>query len=102
MTEITMMHFVNGEDILCEVLSSAGNSVTVKNPVYIGFVQGPNGEKTLSIQDLIQYSDQKEVDLNTDHLIFVVGDIDPAILKHYNDFVGNVSLIIPASKIIGA
>ena len=43
MSNIQLMHFINGEDIIGDVTETTGEHFVVENPCAISLVQGENG-----------------------------------------------------------
>jgi len=97
MSNIQLMHFINGEDIIGDVTETTGEHFVVENPCSISLVQGENGQPSLSLQPLVFFSKDKIVRLNKSQSMYIVG-VDNQIEMQYNQIFGN--LIVPQKKII--
>ena len=96
MADIKLIHFVNGEDVLGEILEETEQHFVVKNPCHIGLAQDQNGKPSLSLQPLVIFSKQEVVDLQKSHYIYCV-DVDQGIVNQYNEIFGNI--IVPSQSI---
>jgi len=100
MANVRLLHLVNGEDILgnvIEKLETNSESYTLENPCLIGVVAGEDGKPNLSLQPLVFFSRQKVVDINRSHVVYMV-EVDNQIEMQYNQMFGNI--ITPTSKIV--
>jgi len=97
MSNIQLIHFINGEDVIGEVTSVTAEHYVVENPCSISLVQGENGQPSLSLQPLVFFSKDKIVKLNKNQAMYIVG-VDNQIEMQYNQIFGN--LIVPQKKII--
>lgn len=99
MANVKLLHLVNGEDILGNVIEKIENSefYTLENPCLIGVVAGEDGKPNLSLQPLVFFSRQKVVDINRSHVVYMV-EVDNQIEMQYNQMFGNI--ITPTSKIV--
>ena len=97
MTDIKLLHILNGEDILGNIIDDIGETYTVKNPCIIGLSAGENGKPQLSLQHLVMFSKQDVVKINKNHVVYAV-TVDNQIETQYNQMFGNI--ITPTSKIV--
>jgi len=98
MANVKVIHFVNGEDVLGDIIETTETTYTVKNPCLIGVqIDGPTGKPNLSLQPLVFFSRKDVVTLNRSHEIYAV-EVDNQIETQYNQMFGNI--VTPQSKII--
>jgi len=96
-TEVKLIHFVNNEDVLGELIEEDATHYVVRNPCALSMVLDENQTPSLSIRPLIVYSKDEIVELNKNHAIYCVG-VDNQIATQYNSIFGNI--ILPEKKII--
>lgn len=95
---IKLFRLVSSEEIVGEIVSEENGTYTIKNPCAIGLAMGQNGQPTLSMQPWLIFSDQKEVSLKDNHILFTT-TVDIKILNKYNEIFGS-GIVIAQQKIV--
>ena len=98
-TNVTLIKFLGGEEIIAEVVSQNDTSINVKNPVRIVVIPDKMDAKTpqVGLAPYLQFSDTKELTFNRN---LVVTTATPLIdfVNQYNSLFGGIQLA--TSKII--
>lgn len=95
---IKLFRLITGEEIVGEIQESAIGTCTIKNPCAIGLTMAQNGQPSLSMQPWLIFSDQKQVTIKDDHILFTT-TIDIKILNKYNEIFGS-GIVIAQQKIV--
>lgn len=95
-----LIRLTTGEEIMGEILVRDDKIVQVKNPVRIVVMPSKTDPKNPSVAfaPFIQWSDDKELTLNANHVITTATPISEFV-NQYNGMFGGL-VIPPASKII--
>ena len=94
MAKIQLLRTLVGEDIVAEILSEDGSTLTVKNPCQIALVMMENGQPNLNIQRMLTFSPSNEVAMNKSLLLYIT-EVDPKIEAKYNEIFGNIIVAQP-------
>jgi hypothetical protein len=96
---LKILRLSTGEEIMGEVTSDSGTVVTIKNPIRIIVVPSQSDPKNPSVAfaPFMQWSDDKELTLNKDHVITIVTPITEFV-NQYNGMFGGI--VVPQTKII--
>jgi hypothetical protein len=97
MADIKLIRFVNGEEIVAEILSEDAVHIKVENACAISLAMDQGGKPNLSMQPWSIFSTDKVLDINKQHVMFVTS-IDPKIEMKYNEIYGKI--IMPKQNII--
>lgn len=81
----TMFKMISGELVIAEIVEQTDLEVQVRNPLIIHFSPSPNGQLGINLFPLNPFaSETKEiVNLNSNHIIFYVKDVNDDIEKEY-------------------
>lgn len=100
---IIVLKLVTGEDVLGEVTSGevTSDTITLKNPVGISIVRGPDGQPNIGFTPFPMHAEQKS---GTEHMFnwkHVVYSYEPAedFKTNYNQIFGT-GIITPTKQII--
>jgi len=96
---LKILRLSTGEEIMGEVTSDNGTVVTIKNPIRIIVVPSQSDPKNPSVAfaPFMQWSDDKELTLNKNHVITIVAPITEFV-NQYNGMFGGI--VVPQTKII--
>jgi|GEM_PF-3774114 len=100
MSEIKGFRLISGEDVLAEVESNEEVvlSYIFKNPVRIAMVPNSNtGEYKFAIVPLIPYSEDEEITISTDKVMFTFNVVSE-VIEQYKQIFGTI--ITPTKNII--
>lgn len=97
MADIKLIRFVNGEEIVAEIISEDAVHIKAENACAISLAMGSDGKPNLSMQPWSIFSTDKVLDINKQHVMFVTS-IDPKIEMKYNEIYGKI--IMPKQNII--
>lgn len=97
MADIKLIRFINGEEIVAEILSEGATHTKVENACAISLAMDQAGKPNLSMQPWSIFSTDKVLDINKQHVMFVTS-IDPKIEMKYNEIYGKI--IMPKQNII--
>ena len=100
MSNIKLLHILNGEDVLGEVdvTIELEDHVRVKNPCTVQFGESDDGKPMLNMTPLCVWTTDKAVDINAGHVMYEVS-VDALLEERYNEVFGNV-IVAPSSRII--
>lgn len=96
---LKILRLVTGEEIMGEITNETDTKVTLKNPVRVIVVPNkadPNNP-SVGFAPFMQWSDDKELTLNLNHVITTVSPITEFV-NQYNGMFGG--LVVPNSKIL--
>jgi hypothetical protein len=98
-TNVTLIKFLGGEEVIAEVLSETDNTLTVKNPVRIVVIPDRMDAKTpqVGLAPYLQFSETKELTFNRNLVVTTAVPLTD-FLNQYNSLFGGIQL--PSSKII--
>ena len=99
-TNVTLIKFLGGEEIIAEVVSeNVGLVINVKNPVRIVVIPDQLNPKTpqVGLAPYLQFSDDKEISINRS-LVVTTATPQTEFVNQYNSLFGGIQL--PSSKII--
>jgi hypothetical protein len=95
---VKLIRFVNGEEIIAEVLSDTTNLV-IKNPVRVVVMPTKSDPKmpTVGFAPWADFSDDKEFTLDKHHVLVIMNPITE-FRNQYNGMFGGI--VAPSSKLI--
>ena len=99
-TNVTLIKFLGGEEIIAEVVSeNVGLVINVKNPVRIVVIPDQLNPKTpqVGLAPYLQFSDDKEISINRS-LVVTTAKPHTDFINQYNSLFGGIQ--IPTSSII--
>jgi hypothetical protein len=98
-TNLTLIKFLGGEEILAEVLSDEATTLTVKNAVRIVVIPDQLNPKStqVGLAPYLQFSDDKELTLNKTLIVTTATPLTDFV-NQYNSLFGGIQLA--TSKII--
>lgn len=97
--KLLLIRLSTGEELMGEVTSNSGQVLTVKNPVRVVVVPSktdPNNP-SVAFAPFIQWSDDKELTLNSNHVITTATPITEFV-NQYNGMFGGI--VVPKSGLI--
>ena len=98
-TNVKLIKFLGGEEIIAEVLSDSGTALSVKNAVRVVVIPDKTTPQTpqVGLAPYLQFSDSKELTFNK---ALIVTTAEPLIdfINQYNSLFGGIQLA--TSKII--
>ena len=96
---VKIVKLITGEELLAEVKNDFTNPVQIKNPVRIVVMPNKIDPKTPNIgfAPWAEFSDQKEFDIDRNHVLCIIEPIKEFI-NQYNGMFGG--LVLPPSGII--
>lgn len=98
-TNLKLLRLTTGEEVLGEIVSVNVTKITIKNPVRVIMVPSkadPNNP-TVAFAPFVQWSDDKELELNAHHVTFSATPITEFV-NQYNSMFGGI--VVPNSKLI--
>lgn len=98
-TNVTLIKFLGGEEVLAEVVSQNDTSINVKNAVRIVVIPDKLDPKTpqVGLAPYLQFSEDKEITFNKALVVTTVTPLTDFI-NQYNSLFGGIQLA--TSKII--
>jgi hypothetical protein len=98
-TNLKLIKFLGGEEVLAEVVSENDTSITVKNAVRIVVIPDQLNPKTpqVGLAPYLQFSETKDLTLNK-NLVITTATPLTEFVNQYNSLFGGIQL--PSSKII--
>ena len=98
-TNVTLIKFLGGEEVLAEVVSENLTQINVKNAVRIVVIPDQLNPKTpqVGLAPYLQFSDTKELTFNRNLVVTTAAPLVDFI-NQYNSLFGGIQL--PTSKII--
>ena len=98
-TNVTLIKFLGGEEVLAEVVSQNDTSINVKNAVRIVVIPDKLDPKTpqVGLAPYLQFSEDKDLTFNK-NLIVTTATPVTEFVNQYNSLFGGIQ--IPTSKII--
>lgn len=97
MASIKILRLISGEEVLGEILNETRDNIIVKNPCLIGLMMAQDGRPNLNMQRMLTFSEDTEVSMNRNHILFMTS-VDSKIENKYNEIFGNI--IVAQPKII--
>ena len=96
---LKVLRLSTGEEIMGEVLEENITKIVIKNPVRVVMIPSKTDPKNPSVgfAPFIQWSDDKELTLNANHVTTVVTPITEFV-NQYNGMFGGI--VVPKSGII--
>lgn len=98
-TNLKLLRLSTGEEILGEIINENVTKITIKNPVRVIMMPSktdPNNP-TVGFAPFIQWSDDKELTLNANHVTLSASPITEFV-NQYNSMFGGI--VVPNSKLI--
>lgn len=98
-TNVKLIKFLGGEEIIAEVLSDSGTALSVKNAVRVVVIPDKTTPQTpqVGLAPYLQFSDSKELTFNK-ALIVTTAEPLTDFINQYNSLFGGIQLA--TSKII--
>ena len=98
-SKVTLIKFLGGEEVLAEVVSDSGTSISVKNAVRIVVIPDQLNPKTpqVGLAPYLQFSEDKDLTFNK-NLIVTTATPVTEFVNQYNSLFGGIQLA--TSKII--
>ena len=98
-SKVTLIKFLGGEEVLAEVVSDSGTSISVKNAVRIVVIPDQLNPKTpqVGLAPYLQFSEDKDLTFNK-NLIVTTATPVTEFINQYNSLFGGIQLA--TSKII--
>ena len=98
-TNVKLIKFLGGEEIIAEVLSDSGTALSVKNAVRVVVIPDKTTPQTpqVGLAPYLQFSDSKELTFNKALIVTTAAPLTDFI-NQYNSLFGGIQLA--TSKII--
>lgn len=96
---IKLVRLINGEEILCEVVSDVGFQVTVKNPLRVVVIPNkstPNSP-TVGLAPWAEFSDDEAFLLEKSHVLAIMNPVKEFVSQYNSTFSG---IITPTSGLL--
>jgi hypothetical protein len=96
---VTLIKFLGGEEVLAEVVTDSGTSISVKNAVRIVVIPDQLNPKTpqVGLAPYLQFSEDKDLTFNKSLIVTTATPVTEFV-NQYNSLFGGIQL--PSSKII--
>ena len=90
--DVKLIRMITGEDLIAEIVDSGELGVQIKNPCIVILQAGESGRANISLTHWVPYADDKEFNLQANHVVFMA---EPAadMLANYKSAFGG--LIVP-------
>jgi len=93
MDNLRIIKLVTGEEIVGDIKESNEKTLRIENPCILGIGMNPNGKASLQMQPMLLFSEQKVVELKTDHILYTVS-VATEIKNKYNEIYGS-GIVVP-------
>jgi hypothetical protein len=93
MDNLRILKLITSEEIVGEIKETTTDSVRVENPCILGIGMAANGKASLQMQPMLLFSEQKVVELKTNHILYTVS-VAPEIKNKYNEIYGS-GIVVP-------
>ena len=85
-TDYAVVKFVNGEEIIAEIVTSSRSEVTLSNPVQIHRIVNPIGHEMIRCSYWMLFNDDPKVTVSKNHIITLAHDVSKNTIRHYEMF----------------
>ena len=93
MIEVKLLRIITGEEVVVEVISDDGDTLTIKN----GLVVLPTGQSVgFAPWAMVINKDKPEITVSRNHIVYIA-EVDSNIVKKYNEIYGS-KIITPEDK----
>ena len=91
MSEVKIVHLLNGVDLITEVTKNLKGLTIFKNPCVIQLSQDPNNPQKIGIRlnPWLTFTEEKEVSINPNHIVFMVDPITD-MTNQYKQIFGGI------------
>ena len=98
-TEVKLLRFITGEEIITEIIEHSGNDVVIKNPLRILAVPGKNNQPQVYLVPWSEFTSDKVITLDKSHIIAIMTPVDE-FLSNYKRAFSNILTPNPQGLII--
>lgn len=100
MSNLKLMRFLSGEDVLGEMVSQTPTDIRIKNPVRVVIIQSDPRSPRVGFGPWCEFSKEKEFLISKQYIVFISDPIDE-LANHYNKTFGKIitpnNILIPGS-----
>lgn len=96
---VKLIRLLNGEELMAEVVSSNDSKVTIKDAIRVVVMpqRDPKASPSIGFAPWLEFSEDKQVELDKSHVLFMVTPIKEFI-NQYNSLFGGI--VTPSTKLI--
>lgn len=96
---VKLIRLLNGEELMAEVISSNDSKVTIKDAIRVVVMpqRDPKASPSIGFAPWLEFSEDKQVELDKSHVLFMVTPIKEFI-NQYNSLFGGI--VTPSTKLI--
>ena len=96
---VKLIRLLNGEELMAEVVSSNDSKVTIKDAIRVVVMpqRDPKASPSIGFAPWLEFSEDKQVELDKSHVLFVVTPIKEFV-NQYNSLFGGI--VTPTTKLI--
>ena len=99
---VKLIRLLNGEELMAEVVNSNDSKVTIKDAIRVVVMpqKDPKAPPSIGFAPWLEFSEDKQIELDKSHVLFVVTPIKEFI-NQYNSLFGGIvtattKLILPS------
>lgn len=96
---VKLIRLLNGEELMAEVISSNDSKVTIKDAIRVVVMpqRDPKASPSIGFAPWLEFSEDKQVELDKSHVLFMVTPIKEFV-NQYNSLFGGI--VTPSTKLI--
>lgn len=96
---VKLIRLLNGEELMAEVVNSNDSKVTIKDAIRVVVMpqRDPKASPSIGFAPWLEFSEDKQVELDKSHVLFMVTPIKEFI-NQYNSLFGGI--VTPSTKLI--
>ena len=96
---VKLIRLLNGEELMAEVVNSNDSKVTIKDAIRVVVMpqRDPKASPSIGFAPWLEFSEDKQVELDKSHVLFVVTPIKEFV-NQYNSLFGGI--VTPSTKLI--
>lgn len=96
---VKLIRLLNGEELMAEVVSSNDSKVTIKDAIRVVVMpqRDPKASPSIGFAPWLEFSEDKQVELDKSHVLFMVTPIKEFV-NQYNSLFGGI--VTPTTKLI--
>lgn len=96
---VKLIRLLNGEELMAEVVNSNDSKVTIKDAIRVVVMpqRDPKASPSIGFAPWLEFSEDKQVELDKSHVLFMVTPIKEFV-NQYNSLFGGI--VTPSTKLI--
>lgn len=96
---VKLIRLLNGEELMAEVVNSNDSKVTIKDAIRVVVMpqRDPKASPSIGFAPWLEFSEDKQVELDKSHVLFMVTPIKEFV-NQYNSLFGGI--VTPTTKLI--